>query len=1327
MLSVGRVGAAIELQDNFSQRLIAAAGQISVFEAKAARLGDSATKIGRMLTVGLTLPLAAMAAGSVKAAIDFESSFAGVGKTVDGVMDNAGKLTAFGSKLQAEFRNMAKEMPLSVNAINAVGEAAGALGIKKENITSFTATMVKLGATTNLSADQAATSLARLTNIMGTSQNDVERLGNALVGLGNAGASTEQEIVDMALRIAGAGKTVKMTEGDVLGLANALSSVGIEAEMGGSAISKTMINIAAAVENGGEKLEKFAEISGKSSVDFARAWKDDAGQAFASFLSGLGKVEKQGGSLLKTLSDLDVTEVRMRDTLLRVANAGGLVAESMNLGNEAFRTGSQMTDEYNKRVQTTAAQLQITKNRLYDVGVTIGSALLPTINRFVQAVGPALGGIAKAFEDMPTAAKLGVMGIITLLAVGGPLLMAIGGVVKAIGTIKTALLALQAAETAGALGGLVTGMNRFGAAGRAILTVLNGPLGLIAALGGAAIAFTHFKTQEIKASADAMFEASKIINQSVSTLEEAKVILDAFAAGKAGAKWEGPLTIEAATAFQAGAKSIKQFGENSAIATSQIGATSLIIGSFADAAERAAGTKTGGGVASLSGELKSARTLIASLSKAELAEFREAVKSGAFSIEDLAKGTAKFSNAGDVGKLAAKLLSESIEGSGKAALKASEKYQTFLDKFAGKELKDAGRLWQTVLENTSRRAELLASHSLRAELLTAVDEIVARFGSLKAAGLGALQPIVDQAKKLEQQILAAGKALGAWPGGRAGRLETLLPADLIAQRGGFPGGLTQQLLQPHTQWANYKYGPNDLVNQGLPQLPGTTMPLPGMPSISSWLKGFGGMQTFGKDLAATALQSLTGGGDITKSIGGLVGNRLGSVLAEGAGKTLTNVLGKTIGGALGSVIPGLGTIVGSFAGAGISKLFGGLFGKSKEQKELEAANKEIDALKKGLVDTVGGMNNLRILSKLTGVDIEQGFAGKGKKGLEEFKGKIEELQKKTTEFRQTFNSDLGSILSQAQGIGFKLPDSMKPYFDQMKRLGLITDENAFLLDTLANEGEVSFQRMEQAAQKYGINVEALGSSYNKLKFDDAALAILEDYDMLIRGGADVNGVLEGMADEFSEIAQRAMRLGISMPENFRPILQSLVDKGLLLDESKNKIETLNGMKFGDPIILGLERIALLLEDLIKKFGTDLPQTIRDIPPVNIHARLLWRNEQAMAGEDGMVGAVFGGGVVQAQYFARGGRSRILQFVPRGSDTVPAMLTPGEMILNATQQQALAKTIEATALGLQAMQVAAKNSSSPAGRPATINVNISGRRMARAILPHLEDEISIEVA
>ena len=107
---------------------------------------------------------------------------------------------------------MSNELPASANEIAKVAEAAGQLGIQTENILSFTRTMIDLGESTNLSAEQAATALARFANITQMPQDEFDKLGSVIVDLGNNLATTEAEIVEMGLRLAGAGGQIGRAE-----------------------------------------------------------------------------------------------------------------------------------------------------------------------------------------------------------------------------------------------------------------------------------------------------------------------------------------------------------------------------------------------------------------------------------------------------------------------------------------------------------------------------------------------------------------------------------------------------------------------------------------------------------------------------------------------------------------------------------------------------------------------------------------------------------------------------------------------------------------------------------------------------------------------------------------------------------------------------------------------------------------------------------------------------------------------------------------------------------------------------------------------------------
>lgn len=401
-----------------------------------------------MELMGRTMLVAggAMAAGlvlSTKAAIDWDSAWAGVTKTVDGSPEQL-------AAVEKGLRDLTGILPASHTEIAAVAEAAGQLGIQTPNVVAFTKTMIDLGETTNLSSEQAAMSLARFMNIMQTSQGDVSKLGSALVGLGNNFATTESEILEMSMRLAKSGVQIGLSEGEVLGLATALSSVGIEAEAGGSAMSKVMIDIAASVEQGGDRLEMFAKTSGMTADQFAQKWKTAPAEALAAFVKGLANAEAQGGSTLGVLAELGITEVRMRDALLGSAAAADQFAGAMAMGNEEFEKNSALTDEAEKRYETTAAKLSIMGNRVTDAAISVGEHFLPA----VEAGADAVGGFADMLAglDGPMGAVVAWGGLVTtgILLTGGAALLAVP-------KIAAYKVALETLEIAGSRTGRVLG------------------------------------------------------------------------------------------------------------------------------------------------------------------------------------------------------------------------------------------------------------------------------------------------------------------------------------------------------------------------------------------------------------------------------------------------------------------------------------------------------------------------------------------------------------------------------------------------------------------------------------------------------------------------------------------------------------------------------------------------------------------------------------------------------------------------------------------------------------------------------------------------------
>ena len=339
-----------------------------------------------------------------KAAMDWESAWAGVTKTVDGT-------PAQMDELEGSLRNLAKTLPSTHEEIAAVAEAAGQLGVKREDVVGFTKTMVDLGETTNLTADEAATSIAQISNVMGTMEREgskgVERFGATLVALGNAGASTEAEILEMAKRIAGAAKLVGASESDVLALSNAMASLGIEAQLGGGVISRVMQRMYGDVKDGGDGLTNLAKVAGVSAKDFATAFETDPVRAVDMMIKGFGRIKDEGGNVIQTMSDLGIKGTEETGVILRLAGAGDILTDSLKLGDSAWQSNSALAEEAAKRYETTESKVKVAWNNIKDAAIEAGAVLLPLI----AGVAESVAGMASAFGGLPEPVK----GVLTVL------------------------------------------------------------------------------------------------------------------------------------------------------------------------------------------------------------------------------------------------------------------------------------------------------------------------------------------------------------------------------------------------------------------------------------------------------------------------------------------------------------------------------------------------------------------------------------------------------------------------------------------------------------------------------------------------------------------------------------------------------------------------------------------------------------------------------------------------------------------------------------------------------------------------------------------------
>lgn len=337
------------------------------FSSGVKKLGGIAAK--GMAAVGASIvaagtTVAGLGAAAIRVGIEFESAFAGVKKTVDASDEQL-------SALHDGLIDLSKEIPMTAAGLSSIAESAGQLGIDVDNIEEFTATMADLSVATNLTAEEAATSFARFANIVGMSQEDFDKLGSVVVALGNNLATTEAEITAMAMRIAGAGSQVGLTEAQIMAFSGALSSVGIEAEAGGTAFSTLISKMSLAVAQGGAALTDFSDVAGMTGDEFREAFEQDAGQAILAFIQGLARINDEGGSAIKTLDDIGLSDIRMRDALLRASGASDVFAEALDIANTAWDENIALSKEAEQRYKTMESRLQLLKNSVAALGIAI--------------------------------------------------------------------------------------------------------------------------------------------------------------------------------------------------------------------------------------------------------------------------------------------------------------------------------------------------------------------------------------------------------------------------------------------------------------------------------------------------------------------------------------------------------------------------------------------------------------------------------------------------------------------------------------------------------------------------------------------------------------------------------------------------------------------------------------------------------------------------------------------------------------------------------------------------------------------------------------------
>jgi TP901 family phage tail tape measure protein len=337
------------------------------------RAGNSVKNyVASFLTI--TAAVAAFRSLIVESA-EFEAGVLGVAKTTG----LAGKeLQDFASRMD----EISREIPVSTRELLELAQAAGQMGISGAgNLEKFAVTVAKLGRTSDLAGEEAAAALARIINVTGESADKVDLLASVIVALGNSTAATEKEIATMANEMARSVSVFELTSSEIAGISAAMSSIGVEAALGGSSVGRAMEAINIAVQKGGDELSKFTSTLGLSKDIFAETFKQDQLEGFIMFLEA---VRDKGLGASAALEDIGLGGIFTSKTIIPLANNLNILQQTLATVREEVENTSALEKEFSAVFDSFNNQWQMFKNQAESGARALGAEFMPALTQMLQ-------------------------------------------------------------------------------------------------------------------------------------------------------------------------------------------------------------------------------------------------------------------------------------------------------------------------------------------------------------------------------------------------------------------------------------------------------------------------------------------------------------------------------------------------------------------------------------------------------------------------------------------------------------------------------------------------------------------------------------------------------------------------------------------------------------------------------------------------------------------------------------------------------------------------------------------------------------------------------
>lgn len=329
-------------------------------------------------------------AAPVRSAISFESAMADAAKTIDGMRDETGALTPAYYEMEASVKSLGRELPLTHDQIAALFAAGGQQGLSSgKELREFASMAAQMAVAFGMSNEEAADAIGGYRTALGLSFDDTRSMLDLMNQYANTSSASEKGIADIVRRIGSLGQIAGVSAKPMTALAATLDSMKIAPEVAATGIKNMLLSLTAGSAATKSQREAFAKL-GIDVVKLSRQMQKDGPAAVISVLEAVKQLPE--AEQLSIMSQIFGKEsIGAIAPLLKNLQ---LVRQNLEIAGDESQYAGAMQQEFANRSKTTANNLVIMKNRLAEMGITLGSVVLPALNAGLDTLGPYISAIA---------------------------------------------------------------------------------------------------------------------------------------------------------------------------------------------------------------------------------------------------------------------------------------------------------------------------------------------------------------------------------------------------------------------------------------------------------------------------------------------------------------------------------------------------------------------------------------------------------------------------------------------------------------------------------------------------------------------------------------------------------------------------------------------------------------------------------------------------------------------------------------------------------------------------------------------------------------------